>query len=189
MAKVTFAIGVSLDGYIKDADGGFDWGAPADELHRYYNEQTRELQGFLFGRRLFEAMEPYWPEAAEDQTLEGVTAEFARIYVETPRFVFSDSLQEVPDGVTLVRSTEAVAEVTRLKQADGGPLGIGGAGLAASLFDLIDEFELRVHPVLVGGGTPYFPRLRDQADLRLIGSQTLAGVVLLRYERAGSASG
>jgi dihydrofolate reductase len=184
VAKVTYSMGVSLDGYIKDADGNFDWGAPDEELHRYYNEQTRELQGFLFGRRVYEAMEPYWPEAAKDETLGEVEAEFARIYVGIPRFVFSDTLQEVPDGVRLVRRAEAVAEVTRLKEADGGPLGIGGAGLAASLFDLIDEFELRVHPVLVGGGTPYFPPLRDQADLRLVGSRTLSGVVMLRYERA-----
>ncbi len=184
MARVNYSMGVSLDGYIKDADDNFNWTAPDDGLHRYYNEQARQTQAFLFGRRIYEAMEPYWPDAAQDPTLGETEAEFARIYVDTPRFVFSDTLQEVPDGVRLVRRAEAVAEVTRLKEADGGPLGIGGAGLAASLFDLIDEFELRVHPVLVGGGTPYFPPLRDQAELRLVGSRTISGVVLLRYERA-----
>ncbi len=184
MARVTYSMGVTLDGCIKDADGLFGWGAPSEELHRHYNEQTRDLSGFLFGRRLYETMEPYWPEAAQDPTLEGAMAEFASIYVRIPRFVFSDTLQEVPDGVTLVRRAEAVAEVMRLKELDSGPLGIGGAELAASLFDLIDAFEVRVHPVLVGGGTPCFPPLRDQADLRLVSSRTLSGVAILQYERA-----
>ena len=185
MARVNYSMGVSLDGYIKDADDNFAWGAPDDELHRHYNQQARETQAFLFGRRLYEAMEPYWPDAAQDPTLDDTEAEFARIYVDTPRFVFSDTLKEVSEGARLVRRAEAGAEVTRLKEADGGPLGIGGAGLAASLFDLIDEFELRVYPVLLGGGTPYFPPLRDRADLRFVGSRTLSSVVLLRYERTG----
>ena len=186
MARVTYAMGVSLDGYITDADGDFAWGAPDDALHRYYNEQTRGLRAFVFGRRVYELMEPYWPQLARDGADDEVAAEFARIYVGIPRFVVSDSLQEVPDGVTLVRRADAAALVERLKGAGEGRLGIGGATLAASVVELIDEFELRVHPVVVGGGTPYFPPLRDRVDLRLVGSRTLSGVVILRYERTRS---
>ncbi|WP_217915389.1 dihydrofolate reductase family protein [Miltoncostaea marina] len=188
MARLTYAMGVSLDGYITDADGDFGWGAPDEALHRYYNEQTRGLRGFVFGRRVYELMEPHWPRLARDEAAGGAEAEFARIYVGIPRLVVSDTLADVPDGVTLVRRADAAAQVRRLKEAGEGRLGIGGATLAAALFDLIDEFELRVHPVLVGGGTPYFPPLGDRAELRLVGSRTLSGVVILRYERAGAGS-
>ena len=186
MARVTYAMGVSLDGYITDADGDFSWGAPDDALHRHYNERTRGLRAFVFGRRVYELMEPYWPQVARDASAGEVEGEFARIYVGIPRFVVSDSLRAVPEGVTLVRRADARALVERLKGTGDGRLGIGGATLAASLFDLIDELELRVSPVLVGGGTPYFPPLRHRADLRLVESRTLSGVVLLRYERVRS---
>ena len=179
-------MGVSLDGYVEDATGNFDWSVPAEDAHRLANEQAREAGAFLFGRRMYEAMEPYWPAAATRDDVPEVEAEFARAYVETPRIVFSDTLESVAEGVRLVRSSDAVAEVTRLKEETDGHLDLGGAGLAASLVDLIDEFRLLVNPVIVGGGKSYFPAVRDALPLELAETRALSGgVVYLRYERAG----
>ena len=106
------------------------------------------------------------------------------MYVETPRIVFSDTLESVPEGVRLVRSGDAVAEVTRLKEETDGHLDVGGPGLAASLLDLIDEFRLVLLPAVVGGGKPFFPAGAAGLELRLAEHSAFAsGAVYLRYER------
>jgi dihydrofolate reductase len=185
MGKVIFSMYASLDGYVEDRDGNFDFAEPDDELHRIANEQTREASAFLFGRRLYEVMEDYWTSAAGRQDLPETQAEFARAYVETPRFVFSDTLDSVPEGVRLVRSGDAVAEVTRLKEEADSHLDIGGPGLAASLADLVDEYRLYLMPVVVGGGKPFFGTGRERLPLRLAEHRAFSsGVVYLRYERA-----
>jgi dihydrofolate reductase len=185
MGKVLYSMIVSLDGYIEDPSGSIGFAAPDDEVHRLANEQARQASAFLFGRRLYEVMEEPWTTVANRDDVPEVEAEFARIYVETPRIVFSDTLQSVPQGVRLVRSPDAVAEVTRLKQHSQGDLDLGGANLAASLVDLIDEFRLYVMPVVVGGGKPFFAA-RKKLRLRLAEHRTFpSGAVFLRYERAG----
>jgi dihydrofolate reductase len=185
MGKVIFTMYASLDGYIEDSDGNFDFSEPDDELHRIANQQTREASAFLFGRRLYEVMEDYWTAAASRQDLPDTEAEFARAYVETPRYVFSDTLESVPEGVKLVRSSDAAAEVTRLKQETDSHLDLGGPGLAASLADLVDEYRLYLMPVVVGGGKPFFATGRERLRLRLAEQRAFgSGVVYLRYERA-----
>ena len=122
-----------------------------------------------------------WP--GESRAHDAIEAEFAQAYVETPRIVFSDTLTEVPEGRPLVRSADASAEVARLKALPGGPLGIGGATLAASLAEHIDEFRMWVSPVIVGAGKPFFPP--SAGALESIEARTMAGGVLsLRYARA-----
>jgi dihydrofolate reductase len=185
MADVIYSMGMSLDGYVEDRDGSFAFSAPDDEMHRLANEQAREAAAFLFGRRLYEVMEGYWTEAADRQDVPEIEAEFARAYVATPRIVFSDTLEHVGEGCRLVRSGEAVAEVTRLKQETGGHLDLGGAALAASLIDLIDEFRIWVNPVVVGGGKPFFPVGSERLQLRLVEHRAFAsGALYLRYQRA-----
>ena len=183
MARLVYSLGTSLDGFVEDAEGGFGWSAPAEDVHRLANEEVREAQALLYGRRMFEVMEPYWPQvAAEPDGHPEIEADFARAYVATPRIVFSDTLESAPEGVRLVRSADAVAEVTRLKQRPGGPLGIGGPGLAGSLVDLIDEFRLWVNPILVGAGKRYLPD--GTVELELLSARTMTGGVLyLRYGR------
>lgn len=184
MGRVIYTMNVSLDGFIEDADGGFGWSEPSDDLHALANAQVGESSALLYGRRLYETMDAFWPTAEEQGGLSPVELEFARAYVATPMIVFSDTLERVGEGARLVRSRDAIAEVRRLKAQPGGPLAVGGAGLAASLVDLIDEFQLWVHPVVVGGGKRYFPAFRDHVPLTLIETRTLsAGVVSLRYER------
>jgi dihydrofolate reductase len=184
MGKVVYSMLTSLDGYIEDQDGSIGFSAPDEEMHRMANEQTRQASALLFGRGLYEVMEEPWRAIADRDDVPEVEAEFARIYMDTPRFVFSDTLDSVPDGVELVRSKDAVTEVKRLSQETTGEVSLGGPNLAASMVDLIDEFALYVNPVLVGGGKPFFPagvklRLRLTEQYRF-GS----GAVFLRYERA-----
>lgn len=186
MGTLSYTMSISLDGYIEDAAGGIGFSEPDEELHRFANQQTRETAAFLFGRGLYEVMEEFWtePERAEGSEVE---AEFAREYIATPRIVFSDSLTSVAPGCRLVRRADAVEEVVRLKRETVGDLAVGGAGLAASLLDMIDEFRPRVVPALLGGGKPYFPLGDDMLlRLRLVEQRTFGGgTVCLRYERVG----
>jgi dihydrofolate reductase len=184
MGKVIYSMNVSLDGYIEDPNGSIAFTEPDEEVHRAANEQTRNTSAFLFGRRLYEMMEEPWRTIAGQEDASPVEAEFAQIYLETPRYVFSDTLDTVPEGVTIVRSKDAVAEVTRLKKETEGYLGLGGPGLAASLVDLIDEFWLYVLPVMTGGGKPYAPAGKE-LRLRLTGHRLFpSGVMWLCYEPA-----
>lgn len=182
MGILSYTMSVSLDGYIADPAGNIGFSAPDEEVHRFANEQTRDTAVLLFGRGLYEVMEDFWTDPARADGGE-VEAEFAREYVATPRVVFSDSLQSVAPGCRLVRRADAVGEVTRLKAETDGELAVGGAALAASLLDLIDEFGVRVVPVAVGGGTPFFP-LGEDLRLRLVDQRTFGcGTVYLRYAR------
>jgi dihydrofolate reductase len=175
---------ISLDGYIEDVTGGIAFSEPDEEVHRFANQQTRETAAFLFGRGLYEVMEEFWtaPERADGGEVE---AEFARVYVATPRIVFSDTLTSVAPGCRLVRRADAIDEVVRLKEETDGELAVGGACLAASLLDLIDEFRPRVVPAVLGGGKPFFP-LGADLRLRLVEQRAFAGgTVYLRYARIG----
>ena len=186
MGKVSYSMNVSLDGYVEDSNGSIEFTAPDEDVHRAANEQARQASAFLFGRRLYEVMEEPWTSMARRGDVPEVEAEFAQAYVNTPRVVFSDAIDSVPEGVRLVRSKDAVAEVTRLKQVTDGYLDLGGPTLAASLVDLIDEFCLYVVPVAVGGGKPYFPT-QQELRLRLVEHRAFpSGVVYLRYERAAT---
>ena len=184
MGKVIYGMNVSIDGYIEDSSGGIAFtGPPAEDVHRHWNEHTRAAAALLYGRRLFEVMDEHWTAAAIQDDLPDVEAEFARAYVDTPRFVFSDTLESVPSGIELVRSRDAVAVVSSLKDETEGPLAVGGAGLAASLIDLIDEFRLVVLPVVVGSGKPFFPEGRE-LSLQLVDQKVFdSGAVYLAYVR------
>jgi dihydrofolate reductase len=185
MGRLVYSLGMSLDGFVEDGAGNFEWSAPPEDVHRIANERAAETSAFLYGRRMFEMMEAHWPAAAERGDLSPVEAEFARAYVETPRIVFSDSLESTGEGARLVRSADARAEVDRLKRESDGDLDIGGPALAASVLDLIDEFAPWVAPVVVGSGKRFFPRPTSVLRLRLVESRPCSGGFLqLRYERA-----
>ena len=182
VGTLSYTMSISIDGYIEDLTGGIAFSEPDEEVHRFANQQTRETAALLFGRGLYEVMEEFWtaPERADAGDVE---AEFAREYAATPRIVFSDSLESVAPGCRLVRRADAVDEVVRLKRETDGDLSVGGAGLAASLLGLIDEFRPMVVPAFLGGGKPYF-RLGAHLRLRLVEQRTFRnGTVYLRYKR------
>lgn len=189
VGKLTYSMSVSLDGFIAGPNGEIDWSVPDEELHRFHNEQTRELGGHLLGRRLYEVM-TYWETAEEQSSLPEVEREFAGIWKALPKVVFSNTLEEVEGNSRLARGA-AVEETARLKEESGKALGVGGAGLAATLIEagLVDEFRLFVNPVVLGAGTPYFPALDERVELELIESRVFASrVVYLRHRLAGAGS-
>jgi dihydrofolate reductase len=182
MRKLIYSMSVSLDGFIAGPDGEIDWSAPDEELHRFHNQQARELGAQLLGRRLYEEM-LYWETADENPSAPEYELEFARIWKALPRVVFSTTLEKVEGNARLVRDN-AAEEVAKLKEEPGDDLGVGGAGLASTLMKLglIDEYELFVYPVVLGGGTPCLPALDERIDLELVETRTFGSrVVYLHY--------
>jgi dihydrofolate reductase len=184
MRKLIYSMGVSLDGFIAGPNGEIDWSAPDEDLHRFHNEQTRETGVHLLGRRLYEVM-LYWETADQDPSAADYELEFARIWQATPKIVFSTTLETVEGNARLAGNSVA-DEVARLKEQPGKDLSVGGAGLAATFIklDLVDEYRLFVSPVVLGGGTPYFPPLEERINLELIETRSFGSrVVYVRYRR------
>jgi dihydrofolate reductase len=184
MRKLIYSMGVSLDGFIAGPDGEIDWAAPDEELLRFHNEQTREIGANLCGRGLYEDMLPW--ETAEETRSDPQELEFARIWNAIPKVVFSTTLEKVAGNAGLA-SGDVAEEVARLKEQPGkGVVSVGGAGFASTLIklNLIDEYRLFVSPVVLGGGTPYFPPLEEKINLELLETRTFGSrVVYVRYRR------
>ena len=177
--RVIYSMSVSLDGFIAGPDGDIDWAAPDAELMAFHNEQSRDLDAHLCGRGLYEDMLPW-------ETREG---DFAGIWKAIPKVVFSTTLENVQGNARLATASVA-EELSRLGKTPGADVSVGGAGLAATLVeqDLIDEYRLFVNPVVLGGGTPFFPERRDRLELELVETRTFGSrVVYLRYRREASA--
>lgn len=186
MRKVIYALNLSLDGFIEDRNGSLDWSYPDEELHKHFNELESTLDLHLYGRGLYENMAAFWPTADEDPSAPDFVIEYARIWKSVPNVVFSTSLDQVGWNSRLVKG-DIAEEVNKLKAAPGKDMNVGGAGLASSFMQLglIDEYQLYIHPVILGGGKPMFPQLRDKIDLQLVETRRFgSGVVLLRYQLA-----
>jgi dihydrofolate reductase len=184
MRQLIYSMGVSLDGFIAAPGGNIDWTVPDEELHRFHNQQTRELGAHLLGRRLYEVM-VYWETVEANPEAGEIEVEFARIWTSLPKIVFSKTLEAVEGNTTLLRDGLA-EEVARLKEQPGKDIAVGGAGLAAACtrLGLIDEYRLFVSPVVLGAGTPYFPPLDERIHLELVETRTFGSrVVYLRYRR------
>jgi len=183
MGKVIYSMFVSLDGFIEGPNKELDWHIVDEELHTYVNDQERALGAFLYGRRMYEVMS-YWQTADTNPSSPEHEVEYARIWKSIPKIVFSKTLEQVEGNARLVREN-IVEEITKLKEQTGKDLGLGGANIASTFMrlGLIDEYQLYVHPVVLGGGTPMFPTLGDTINLRLVEARTFgSGVVLLRYQ-------
>jgi dihydrofolate reductase len=182
MGRVIYSMGVSLDGFIS-GPGGEIIGVPDEELHRFHNEQARELGVHLCGRRLYEVMSVWETYAEENPSAPQYELDFARIWKQLPKVVFSRTLEKVEGNTTLAEG--GIAEtVAGLKEQVEGDLAVGGADLAAAFMELglIDEYRPVVHPVVAGGGTAFFPPLGERMELKLVGTRTFgSGAVYLRY--------
>jgi dihydrofolate reductase len=195
MRKIILFASVSLDGCFEGADGGLDWHLVDDELHTHFNDQLRGMSAFLMGRVNYELMARVWPDADADPSSSGPEAEFAGIWRETPKIVFSRTLEEAGPDATLMREVDPEA-IRELKRRPGGDMSIGGARLAAAFrrHDLIDEYRLYVVPVILGRGRPLFEPPDESGPgrepLALAGTHTFGnGVVLLHYTREGTRNG
>lgn len=183
MRRVTYSMGVSLDGYIVGPDGGFDWSAPDPEVFRFWIDQLRGVDVHLLGRRLYETM-LYWETVEQETALDDAEREWTALWNPLPKVVFSTTLSEVRGNARLA-SGGLAEEIERLRaEPGGGEIAIGGATLAAQAAEagLIDEYQVIVHPVLVGGGIPFFSRDERRVDLELVDTRTFGSrFVHLRY--------
>ena len=186
VGKLIYLLNVSLDGFIETPDRDLDWAAVDDELHTWFNDQTRSVQATLYGRRMYEVMSAYWPTAEDDPEGNEVTREYARIWNPMPKVVFSSTLDSVDHNARLVNG-DVAAVYAELRREFDGDVDVSGPTLAAQFVHagLVDEYQLVVHPVVLGAGTPFWPPLETPLPLRLLDTHPFSsGAVLLRYAPA-----
>jgi dihydrofolate reductase len=186
--RLIYSMSVSVDGFINDREGAFEWGAPSDELFRFHTALVGELGGYLLGRRLYEAMLVWETDPSmRDRELR---AAFADIWCAIPKVVFSRTLDSVQGNARLAEASVA-EEVAAALGATDKDVSIGGAGLAAAAIGLglVDELRVFRYPVVVGGGTPFLPPVTEDVPLDLIETRTFdSRVIYERYVRAREAS-
>jgi dihydrofolate reductase len=182
MGRVIYSMVCSLDGYISDREGSFEWAAPDDEVHAFVNEQERQVGTYLYGRRLYEVMR-YWETAGADPDTPPVEQEYAEVWRSADKVVYSRTLAEVETSRTRLEREFDADAVRRMAQAADRDVSVGGPVLAEAALraQVVDECRLFVCPVVVGGGHPALPSdLR--LDLQLLDERRFAGgVVYLRY--------
>jgi len=181
MAKLIYTVITSLDGYVADESGKFDWAAPDDEVHAFVNDLEREVGTYLCGRRLYEVM-VFWETVVVDEA-PAVIADYARIWRAADKVVFSSSLEAPTSARTRIERHFDPQTVRRWKAEADRDLSVGGPELASAALraGLVDECHLFLNPVVIGGGTPALPgHLRfglQLLDTRRFGN----GVVHLHY--------
>ena len=179
MRKLILSINVSLDGFADHTVAIAD-----DEMHDFYTHQLDELDGVLFGRKTYQLFEDYWPHAADDPKASSSMLAFADKINAIPKFVFSNTLQNVTWNNTQLIKGDLQEQVARLKAGNGKPISVGGLHLIKALTErsLIDEYWLLIQPVLVGTGRLLFEGLRNRPVLKLADTRSFhSGVVLLHY--------
>lgn len=183
MQAVTYSMGMSVDGYVMDGDGRFDWSEPSPEVFAFHLEELKRVGVHLLGRCLYETM-AYWDDPANAASFDEAERDWADLWNPLPKVVFSRTLTEVDASARLATGTIA-EEIARLRSEPGeGDIAIGGANLAsqAASLGLIDEYQLFMDSVLVGGGTPFFAHDGRRDDLELVESRVFeSGTVFLRY--------
>lgn len=175
-----YSMSVSVDGFIADRAGAFGWSVPGAEQFRFHLGQTRELGGFLCGRRLYETMLPWETDPSMRDGELG--AAFADVWSAVPKVVFSRTLDSVRGNARLAEAPLADEVAAALATAEKD-VAIGGAGLAAAVIELglVDELRMFRNPVVVGGGTPFLPQVAGHVRLALAETRTFGSRVI--YER------
>jgi dihydrofolate reductase len=182
MAKLIYSAITSLDGYIEDSGGNFDWAAPDPEVFAFINDLERPIGTHLYGRRMYETM-VFWETAPTGSDQPAVMRDFAEIWRAAEKVVFSRTLREPSSERTRIESALEPAAIGRLKESSARDITVGGAELAgeAMAAGLVDECHLFLNPVIVGGGKPALPDgVRAKLELLAEGSFG-SGVVHLRY--------
>ena len=185
MRKIVVQMMLSLDGYFEGPDHDLSWHLVDEELHAHFNENLASMSAFVEGRVTYELMEAVWPTADQNPDYPPTMREFAGIWRAVPKIVFSRTLQEVGPNASL-RAEVDPDEIRALKQQPGGDMTLGGVDLVETFrrLDLVDEYRLYVHPVVIGRGKPLFPVSDSRTELRLDETRTFGnGVVLLHYRR------
>jgi dihydrofolate reductase len=185
MPNLIVQSGVTVDGFFAGPNDEIDWARVDEEFHLHMNEVLGRMRMFIHGRRTYELMAAFWPTADADPTSSPAVVEFASIWRDTPKIVYSRTLQRADWNTTIVREVDP-DDVRALKERVDGDVVVGGAELSKAFLrhDLIDEFRVYVHPVLLGQGRPLFEAGGPRLDLELVETRSFGnGVVLLRYGR------
>ncbi len=183
MGKLIYIANVSLDGFIEDAAGSFDWTAPDEDVFAFITDLVRPVGTYLYGRRLYETMAVWETDATLAAQSERM-ADFANVWQAADKVVYSTTLGAVSTARSRLERRFDPDSVRDMKRSTSGDLTVGGANLAAHAFTggLVDECHLFIHPVLVGGGKPALPRGDTRAELELVDERRFTnGVVYLRY--------
>jgi dihydrofolate reductase len=182
MAKLIYAAITSLDGYIEDAVGKFDWAAPDEEVHAFVNDLERPVGTYLYGRRMYETM-VFW-ESPPDLAAQPVVQDFAAIWQVADKIVYSKTLQSVRSAKTRIEHVFDPEAVRQMKATAGRDLTVGGPELAAQAIEagLVDEYQLFLVPVVVGGGKRSLPGNGVRVNLELLDERRFRnGTVYLHY--------
>jgi dihydrofolate reductase len=182
MANLIYAALASLDGYVEDEKGRFDWAAPDEDVHAFVNDLERPLGTYLYGRRMYETM-VFWETASTEADEPAVFRDYAEIWRAAEKVVYSRTLQTVSSARTRIEREFDRDGVRRLKESSGADISIGGAELAGHAFaaELVDECHLFLCPIVVGGGKRAVQdNLRAQLEL-LDERRFRNGVVHLHY--------
>ena len=182
MAKLIYAAIASLDGYVEDEEGRFDWAAPDDEVHAFVNDLERPIGTYLYGRRMYETM-VFWETVSPEADEPAVFWDYARIWRAAEKIVYSRSLETVSSARTRIEREFDRDVVRRLKQSSGADISVGGAELAGQAIGagLVDECHLFLWPIVVGGGKRALPD-KVRAPLELLDERRFQnGVVHLHY--------
>ena len=185
MAKLIYVTNVSVDGYIEDEQGRFDWTAPDDEYFAFITDLVRPVGAYLYGRRLYETM-AVWESDPALAAQSGLFADFANVWQAASKVVYSTTLDGPSTARTRLERSFDPAAIHEMKASATSDLTVGGANLAAHAFKagLVDEYHLFIHPVLIGGGKPALPS-GTRTGLELLDDRQLSnGVVYLRYRVA-----
>jgi dihydrofolate reductase len=182
VTRLTYSTIASLDGFVEDSSGNFQWGAPDDEVATFINDMERNVGTYLYGRRMYETM-VFWETAEPDESDPPSTRDWTQMWRSAEKVVYSRTLKEVSSRRTRIEREFDPESVRRLKETSGRDLSIGGAELAGQALraGLIDEISLFVVPVALGGGKPWFPKATS-LRLALVATHRFSGgFVLLRY--------
>ena len=182
MAKLIYSAITSLDGYIADEDGNFDWAAPDEEVHAFVNDLERRIGTYLYGRRMYDVMR-YWETAPTDADQPTVVKDYAEIWQTADKIVYSKTLPAVSTARTRLEREFDPEAVRRMKATARRDISIGGPSLAAQAITagLVDELHLFIVPILVGGGKPSMPK-NVRVNLELLDEHRFGnGVVYLHY--------
>jgi len=186
MAKLIYATICSLDGYVADSDGNFDWSAPDEQVHRFVNDLERDIETYLYGRRMYEVMR-YWDTAPTGNGELSAEQEFAKIWQTTDKIIYSRTLDRVATARTRLERDFDVQAIQQLKATATRDIAVSGPTLAAEAWrnGLVDECHLFLSPIVVGGGTPALPD-NVRLQLELLDERRFSNcVVYLRYRVNG----
>jgi len=187
LATLIYSAITSVDGYVSDSRGNFDWAAPDEEVHRFVNAQERPIGTYLYGRRMYETM-VFWETAMDAPDQPAFVREYAEIWQAADKVVYSSTLQAVASARTRIERSFDPQAIRKLKATSARDISIGGPHLAAEAIrsGLVDEYRQLMVPVIVGGGNRWLPD-GVRVDLELVDERRFdGGVVASRYRRRDS---